>query len=174
MEEIYKQRKNYMIMKLFTPAWKSKNEERALRAVEKMTDQKKLVQVAKEARHWAARIAAAHKLVEFDLDEDLLIVLIRMLGNGLKHSESKTTKENAAEALMAFYRRYGKSKHGKEIRTYEGTYGGGYSDHTNYTSDYYSTCSSLSGEGGGCEEGGGHTDYHTDTRYSVNFDPKEA
>jgi hypothetical protein len=37
----YKQLK-IKIMGLFTPAWKSKNEEKALRAVEKMTDPEKL------------------------------------------------------------------------------------------------------------------------------------
>jgi hypothetical protein len=37
------------MMGLFTPAWKSKNENKALRAVEKMTDQKKLERVAKGA-----------------------------------------------------------------------------------------------------------------------------
>jgi hypothetical protein len=38
------------MMGLFTPAWKSRNEKRALKAVKKMTDQQKLEIVAKEAR----------------------------------------------------------------------------------------------------------------------------
>ncbi|MDR1497417.1 MAG: hypothetical protein LBS59_03250 [Puniceicoccales bacterium] len=41
-----------LMMRLFSPpAWKSKNEERALRSVEKMTDQEKLARVAKEAEY---------------------------------------------------------------------------------------------------------------------------
>jgi hypothetical protein len=49
-------------MGLFTPAWKSKNKKRALRAVEKITDQIKLARVAKEAWTWEVRKAAVKKL----------------------------------------------------------------------------------------------------------------
>jgi hypothetical protein len=51
-------------MGLFTPAWKSKNEKRALRAVEKMTDQKKLERVAKEAESRSVRATAVRKLTD--------------------------------------------------------------------------------------------------------------
>jgi hypothetical protein len=49
-------------MGLFTPAWKSKNEKRARRAVEKMTDQKKLARVAKEAENKDVRHAALNRI----------------------------------------------------------------------------------------------------------------
>jgi hypothetical protein len=54
-------------MKLFTPAWKSENEEKAFRAVEKITDQAlmtKLAKVAKKAKHWKVRKAAVEKLTD--------------------------------------------------------------------------------------------------------------
>jgi hypothetical protein len=51
-------------MGLFTPAWKSRNEKRALKAVEKMTDQQKLAKVAKEARNWRARLEAVYELTD--------------------------------------------------------------------------------------------------------------
>jgi hypothetical protein len=223
-------------MGLFTPAWKSKNKKRALRAVGKMTDQEKLGRVAKEAYCREARvpavekladpavlayiakndsdssvrlaavkrvtdpavladiakndsdsdvcIAAAHKLVEFDLEEDLLTDLIRMLGNALKKSENEGTTRNAANTLLAFYRRYGTSKHGQEIRGYEGTHSGGYSTHSDshydnrnsYLSYSDSGCSSLSGMGGCSSDNvhmDSHTDEHTDTSFSVTFNPGE-
>jgi hypothetical protein len=49
------------MMELFTPAWKGKNEERALRAVEKMTDQKKLKRVVKEDKNRKSRKVAVEK-----------------------------------------------------------------------------------------------------------------
>jgi hypothetical protein len=51
-------------MGLFTPAWKSKNEKRALRAIEKMTDQKKLSEAAKTAESWKVRKASAEKIID--------------------------------------------------------------------------------------------------------------
>jgi hypothetical protein len=121
--------------------------------------------IAKNNSNSDVRIAATRKLLEFDLGEDLLTVLIGMLGNELKHSENKSTKENAADALLSFYRRYGNSKHGEEIRKYEGTRVYGYSDHTDYEDGSASSGASY------CN---GHTDFHTDSRYSVNFNTKEA
>jgi hypothetical protein len=51
-------------MGLFTPAWKSKNKEKALRAIEKMTDQKKLAKVAKTAESWEVRKRAVWKITD--------------------------------------------------------------------------------------------------------------
>ena len=51
-------------MELFTPAWKSENEEKALAAVKKITDQKKLAQVAKKAKNWKVRKVAVEKLTD--------------------------------------------------------------------------------------------------------------
>jgi predicted regulator of amino acid metabolism with ACT domain len=53
-------------MGLFTPAWNSKTEERALRAVEKMTDRTKLARVAKKAKNREVRYAAFAKLTDQD------------------------------------------------------------------------------------------------------------
>ncbi|MDR2026288.1 MAG: hypothetical protein LBQ01_01860, partial [Prevotellaceae bacterium] len=53
-------------MKLFSPAWNSENEKTALRAVEKITGQKKLAQVAKEAKNSNVRAAAVRKLGDAD------------------------------------------------------------------------------------------------------------
>jgi hypothetical protein len=61
-ENKYKQLKKLKIMGLFTPAWKSKNEEKAIRSVKKMTDQKKLVQIIRESGNWRLRKAAVENL----------------------------------------------------------------------------------------------------------------
>jgi hypothetical protein len=58
-------------MELFTPAWKSENLYRALYAVEKMTDQKKLAMVAKEAKNWKVRKAAVEKLTDQNMLADV-------------------------------------------------------------------------------------------------------
>jgi hypothetical protein len=58
-------------MELFTPTWKSKNAKRALKAVGKMTDQRKLAKVAKEAPYWGARKAAVEKLTDQALLADI-------------------------------------------------------------------------------------------------------
>jgi hypothetical protein len=51
-------------MGLFSPAWKSKNEEKALKAIEKMTDQRKLERAARDAYCRRARQAAIEKLTD--------------------------------------------------------------------------------------------------------------
>ncbi|MDR1676696.1 MAG: hypothetical protein LBR86_09550 [Tannerella sp.] len=51
-------------MGLFIPAWKSKNAEKALRAVEKMTDPEKLARIAKEAKRRDTCMAAVEKLTD--------------------------------------------------------------------------------------------------------------
>jgi hypothetical protein len=56
-------------MGLFTPAWKSKNEIRALRAVEKITDQNVFADIAKSDSDSDVREAAVEKLT----DQSLLI-----------------------------------------------------------------------------------------------------
>ena len=58
-------------MELFTPAWKSENEEKTLDAVEKITGQKKLAQVAKEAEYWNVRKAAVAKLTDQNVLADI-------------------------------------------------------------------------------------------------------
>jgi len=179
-------------MRLFRPAWDSKNEYRAVRAVNKLTDETKLIRVVKEARCRAARkaavekitdqnvlvyfarndnndsdvrIAASHKLVEFDLEEDLLINLIRMLGNELKSSKSEYTRIMSADVLIAFYQRYGRN----EIREYDDTFirteSSGYSEYTDYHTDQQEECANCP-----CT---GHSDYHadrhSDTAYSYDI-----
>ena len=52
---------------LFKPAWQSKNEKKALRAVEKMRDQAKLEQVARESPSKWVKIAAIKKLTNQSL-----------------------------------------------------------------------------------------------------------
>jgi hypothetical protein len=143
-----------------------------LAAIEKVTNQVMLVDVAKNASDSDVRIAAARKLVELDLEEDLLTALIRMLGNALKDSENEGTTRNAANTLLAFYRRYGTSKHGPEIRRYEGRYSGGHSrDHTDVTT-YTEVCSNESGLSGCFFNKESHTDsHHHDTTFSIEFNP---
>ena len=49
---------------LFKPAWMSENEEKALRAVAKLTDQTLLARVVREAVVCKARTAAVEKLTD--------------------------------------------------------------------------------------------------------------
>jgi hypothetical protein len=59
-------------MSTFRPAWDSKNEERAVKAVEKIKDETTLARAAKEAYCWEARKAAVEKLADlkyFDLSK---------------------------------------------------------------------------------------------------------
>jgi hypothetical protein len=58
-------------MKLFRPAWDSKNEKRALKAVAKITDQAMLARVAKEARYTRPRILAIERVDDQILLADL-------------------------------------------------------------------------------------------------------
>ena len=51
-------------MGLFIPAWKSKNPEKARRAVERLTNQKKIGEAAKKARHEEIRKLAVNKLTD--------------------------------------------------------------------------------------------------------------
>jgi hypothetical protein len=124
-------------------------------AVERVTDQSVLVGIAKNNKEYRSiRIVASHRLVTYDLEEDLLMYIIHLLGDMLKSSD-----ESAAETLLAYYRRYGTGKHGEEIRMYKGKYNGGYSDHTDFE-DCSIACSY-------------HTDKHTDTTYTIHFNPEE-
>jgi hypothetical protein len=58
-------------MGLFTPAWKSNNEKRALRSIEKMTDPEKLKRVVKEAENRYVRKAAVEKLTDQNVLADV-------------------------------------------------------------------------------------------------------
>jgi hypothetical protein len=58
-------------MGLFTPAWKSKNEEIALKAVGKITDQRKLAEIAKNA----PLINVRHKAFKNISDLDILLMI---------------------------------------------------------------------------------------------------
>ena len=51
-------------MDIFKPAWASKNEQKALKAVENISDQNKLGKVAKNAWHTTVSSAAVRKLTD--------------------------------------------------------------------------------------------------------------
>jgi len=123
-------------------------------AVAKLTDQDVLAYVAKNDEYINVRITAAEKLSKYELEEKLLMYLIRMLGNELKNSGCKHTCQSAAFVLMSLYKRYGKSEFGKEFKKYEGTYSGGYSDSGGHS--YVNMCGTISYESD-----------HSDTGYSI-------
>ena len=56
-------------MRLFKPAWQSKNSKRAVKAVNKLTDQNELERAAREAMNGYARMSAIGKLT----DQNVLI-----------------------------------------------------------------------------------------------------
>ena len=77
-------------MGLFKPAWQSDNEEKALRAVEKVIDQQKLAEIAKTAPLDDVRIAAVEKIVnqsvleyiaKNDTDDYVRVSAIRKMTN---------------------------------------------------------------------------------------------
>ncbi len=59
-------------MGLFMPAWLSKNEDKALLAISKMTDDAKLAQAAKEAVSWQVSKAAMEKICNQKLIADVV------------------------------------------------------------------------------------------------------
>ncbi|MDR1797898.1 MAG: hypothetical protein LBR44_10805 [Clostridiales Family XIII bacterium] len=65
-------------MGLFAPAWENKNEEKALRAVGKITDQQQLASIAKTAPNFNVRAAAAGKIT----DQLLLADIVTSLNHG--------------------------------------------------------------------------------------------
>jgi len=60
-------------MGLFKPAWASKNWDKAVKAVEKLSDQNKLARAVREAESWKARKTAAEKLTDQKILSDLAI-----------------------------------------------------------------------------------------------------
>jgi hypothetical protein len=136
--------------------------------VERVTDQNILALIVQKDKEYSdIRIAASRRLVNYDPDEDLLMYIIHMLGGELKNSREKREKEEAAEVLLAWYRRYREGKQGKEIRMYEGVYRGGYSDYRD-SPHMDGSCNDP------CHSDFPHDDYHTDSRYTIRFNPEEA
>jgi hypothetical protein len=146
-----------------------------LAATGRLTDQSILTAIARnDKEHISVRIAASHRLVNYDLEEDLLTYIIYTLGGVLKNSDDKQEREKAGEALLSWYRRYRKDKHGREIRMYEGKHG--YSDHTDEHNDYHTEqddcymhiCNPTTIDV--------HTDVHTDEHRDdlYTFNPEEA
>jgi uncharacterized protein YkvS len=141
-------------------------------AVERLTDPGVLADIARDDKEDRdIRIAASHRLVNYDPEDDLLTYIIRMLGGILKNSDDERMesrekeRRNAAEILLAYYRRYGKSKQGEAIRLYKGEYKGGYSDHI----DFHGDAQPLT------DDYPEHEDYYyTDTRYTIYFSTEEA
>jgi hypothetical protein len=119
-----------------------------------------LADVAKNAKDWHVRIAASHQLVNHDLEEDLLMYIIHMLGGLLINSYYESEQSSAAETLLAYYWRYRTGKQGKAIRMYEGEYKGGYSDHKDDGEKDDNCCP--------------HYDSHNDTTYTINFNPENT
>jgi hypothetical protein len=61
-------------MGLFRPAWKSKNEYKAEKAVKKITNQKKLARIAIEAGSWTVRKVAVKKLTDQTVLAEVAII----------------------------------------------------------------------------------------------------
>jgi hypothetical protein len=87
-------------------------------AIKKLTGQSVIVDIATRDRDPDVRAVAIHKLVNYDIEEDLRMNLIRVLGYILEKVEIERTRVYASEALMAYYKRYKI----KEIEKYNGTH----------------------------------------------------
>ena len=172
------------------PAWDNKNATKAVKAVNKMTDEAILIQVAQHARRWEAREAAVRNiylkdqcmLLEFaktDKNCNVRMAAIEKVSNPetkemlyknliieLKYfvensAEDQEARMDAARMLTVFYRRYGRA----DYYPREGIYIGGYTDNGETTHTDYDDCSIA------CT----HNDYNTFTRmpsytsYSFEF-----
>ena len=80
-------------MGLFKPAWKSKNTQKALWAVAKMTDQTKLARAARESTDWIVRRAAVEKLTDQTILADIAI-------NDKVNDVRKTTVEKLTDQKL--------------------------------------------------------------------------
>ena len=109
-------------MNLFRPAWDSKNEERAVKAANKLKDGAKLASAAKKARFWRARIAAFKKLNDKTCNDDTVISgVLQSLGNDLKNSSDEGVRMIAAQMLLAIYKSDFSTKHKNFIEEFNGT-----------------------------------------------------
>ena len=91
----------------FTPVWKSENEEKALKAVEKMTDE--LARVAREALNWRVRVSAVKKLTDQEILTDIA-----------KNDKNRDVCETAVDKLtnQVFLAGVAKNANNIEIRMY--------------------------------------------------------
>ena len=181
-------------MRLFRPAWDSKNEKRAVKAIKKLTDQNVLVDVAKNAKYSIVRVAAVKKITDqivladiakYDndrevciaaavkiTDEILLSNLIQFLGNELKTNFS----EEIAELLLEMYRKRKDAKQIDFIAAYNGTK---VIRRKHRDSSIHSdgedplTCSSLSGMGG-CNHSDGYVHSDNMETYQSAFNTEDA
>jgi hypothetical protein len=92
-------------MGLFTPAWKGKNREKACNAIERMTDQKKLVMAAKNA-YWPEAQAAAIRKIH---DDDVLLEIVdyiligqRYIGDNSYQFSAVAKQLTSKECLQKF------------------------------------------------------------------------
>jgi hypothetical protein len=179
-------------MSLWKPAWMSRFEGRAVRAVKKLTDQEEIARAAIEARVYLARYYAIEKLTnqsilaevaKNDSDSDVrytaaiqlyklllsngdnnnwLLDVVRFFGDRLKKSGSEAERKEAADILNSLYRRYKRN----EICKYDGSIiTVGKSDHSDYTTEAWADSGGYSDGGGGgwADSGGEHYDSHSDT-----------
>jgi len=85
-------------MGLFKPAWKDNNEKKALKAIHKLKDQKKIAMAAKEAGGWRVRQAAVDKLnAQNELEN---IAFNEKDQNVRKAAIGKITNQKALAALV--------------------------------------------------------------------------
>ena len=87
-------------------------------AIQNLTIQDVLVDIAKHDKDWTVRKEAALSLVNHEMNENLLVELIRMWGNELKTSEDKNQRVNAAKVLDAFFKKFRRI----EITEYDGAF----------------------------------------------------
>ena len=101
-------------MGLFKPAWLSDNERKALKSIEKITNENLLIEIAENKDVlMSVRKAAALKIT----NENLLMVLVKSLGEKLK----KNASANTADILMDIYKKWTTTRVGSNITEYNGT-----------------------------------------------------
>jgi hypothetical protein len=177
-------------MSLFKPAWMSRFQGRAVRAVEKLTDHEEIARAAIEAQNFIVRLIAINKLTNQSVlakvakcdsdsgvryiaaiglyrmllsngdNNDSLMDVVRFFGDRLEKSDSEVERKEAADILTSLYRQYQRN----EICEYDGSIiTVGENDHSDCTTDGQWHYSNNYSDGGGGDYDGYEEGTHTDS-----------
>jgi hypothetical protein len=180
---------------VFKPAWQSKRQARALRAVAAMREPEQLVHVATEAYHCEVRLAAVAKISDqnilYDLakgkntsavciaaackleDRDVMREVIRYWGNEMKNESTEQSRQRYADNLIGVYKAIQAKDVRDEVRSFNGTYvknvqivvGKDHTDGAESHTDEMEDC--WVQPCSGHTDSGGHTDLITKTYYGT-------
>ena len=158
-------------MGFFKSAWLSGNERKALKSIERVTDENLLIEIAENKDVLiSVRKSAALKIT----NENLLMVLVKSLGEKLK----KKASANTAEILMDIYKKWTTTHVGSTIAEYNGTRvirnKMEHDDYRSYTENHTDVedCSIVCGNQNHTDSSV-HSDYSRTVEYNATFNTNE-